>query len=1025
MPKFRSAPSPDFFVTGAVVVFALSGCSGLVYQAIWSHYLGLYLGHAAYAQCLVLAIFMGGLALGSWLVSRRSLEWSDLLVRYAIVEAAIGVFGLLFHTLFVAGTNLAYDRILPAMPSDGAVAMVKWASGALLILPQSILLGMTFPLMANGVIRRIGETPGSIISRLYFGNSIGAAAGAMVATFVLLPTIGLPGAMEFAGVLNLFVALLACILAYRRVVLAAKTDWLPDNSSTEPLPHPQPAAISVSLTRLLLLAAFVTGTTSFVYEIVWVRMLSLVCGTTLHAFELMLTAFIGGLALGSWVLRRRIDRFRNLMRAAAYIQMAMGLAALATMMLYGRSFEWIAFFMHSLARNASGYVLFNVITALIALVIMLPAAFFAGMTLPMFSLALTRNGAQETAIGRIYAANTLGAIVGVVIAVQWLMPMLGLKLSMTAAAIGDIALGLVLLRRAVERRHPRTYLAALVVSGLLAIVFIHYSPFDQRELASAVYRTGAARIPDDAKILFYRDGSTASITLADKQGIRSIATNGKSDSAIQMAESGIPTGDENTTVLLAALPLAIQPEARSAAVIGIGTGLTTNTLLGAPGLERVDTIEIEPAMVTAAHGFGRFSQRVFDDPRSRIHLEDAKVYFSAHNARYDIIISEPSNPWVSGVASLFTEEFYAHAARHLAPHGLLVQWVQLYEIDDALVATIANALSRQFQDYRLYLSNDVDLLIVASADGAVGQVDGQIFSIDALKASLQRISIRSNADLRLHELGGKREFAPFFQALSETTNSDYFPILSLEAPRARFASLTAARLLELPHSDLPLMEMTRGLSPPQRGTPISIDPNFTKTQDVSAARDIRARLLDENQPSPVAAGVDEQMLSVVSALREYDRTCGRSANADIAITWMYQAGAATIPYLSPEELQPVWIKDRLRACQPWPGSAAAMEDFLVALGARDAQAIGDRARDLLTEHGASLTPEVADYLVRALLMADLSAGRPEQVEETSRTLGRQFLSAENRVGERIYLQALAASIASTRLQRAPTPALSN
>lgn len=1008
MPRIRFTESPNFFVTGAVIVFALSGCSGLIYQAIWSHYLGLYLGHAAYAQCLVLAIFMGGLALGSWLASQRSPGWSNLLIRYAFVEAAIGIFGLLFHPLFVAGTNLAYNAILPAMPSDGWVAIVKWASGALLILPQSILLGMTFPLMANGVIRRVGETPGSIISRLYFGNSIGAAAGALVATFVLLPSIGLPGAMKFGGALNLLVALLVCIFARRSNVLSVKPN-------AEPPPQRQLETNSQSLARLLLVAAFVTGATSFVYEIVWVRMLSLVCGTTLHAFELMLTAFIGGLALGSWVLRRYIDRFENLLRAAGYVQMAMGLAALATMMLYGNSFEWIAFFMHSLARNASGYVLFNVITALIALIIMFPAAFFAGMTLPIFSLALTRNGEKERGIGRIYAANTLGAIVGVIIAVQWLMPITGLKLSVTTAAIGDIALGLVLLRRAVERKHPQTYLAALALSGLLAIIFIHYSPFDQRELASAVYRTGAARIPDDAKILFYRDGSTASITLADKRGVRSVSTNGKSDSAIQMAESGIPTGDENTTTLSAVLPLAVQPKARSAAVIGIGTGMTTNILLGAPTLERVDTIEIEPAMVTAAHGFGRFSQRVFDDPRSSIHVEDAKVYFSAHHARYDIIISEPSNPWVSGVASLFTDEFYAHATRHLAPHGVFVQWVQLYEIDDELVATIANALSHRFQDYRLYLSNDFDLLIVASGDGAVDQVDEKIFSIAAIKASLERISIRSIADLRLHELGSKSELEPFFHALTETVNSDYYPILSLDAPRARFSSSTAVELQELLHSDLPLMEMTRGLSPPQSGALVSIDPNFTKTQDVGAAKDIRARFLDEDQPSPVPFGVDVQTLSVISALREYDRTCGKSANADIAIAWMYQLSAATIPYLSPEELARVWVKGRLRACQPLPEAAAAMEDFLAALAARDSQAIVRGANDLLTEDSASLTPEVADYLVRAMMMAEISAGRPEQVEETSQTLGRKFRAAESRVGERVYMQALAASLVRAKV----------
>lgn len=1002
MERIRFTHSPAFFVNSAVLVFALSGCSGLIYQSIWSHYLGLYLGHAAYAQCLVLAIFMGGLALGSLLASRRGPQWSNLLLRYAFVEAVIGVFGLFFHPIFVASTTFAYDELLPALPADRWIALAKWSSGALLILPQSILLGMTFPLMATGVMRRFAGTPGGVLSRLYFGNSLGAAVGALVATFVLLPTIGLPGAMRFGGVVNLLVALFACLLARRQVVLEEPT-------RAQPQSPPEFTPYSTSLARLLLSAAFVTGATSFVYEVVWVRMLSLVCGTTLHAFELMLSAFIGGLALGSWVLRRHIDRLGNLLRSAGHVQIAMGLAALATMMLYGRSFEWIAFFMHSLARNAQGYDLFNFVTALIALSIMLPAAFFAGMTLPMFTLALTRNGAKETAVGNIYAANTIGAIIGVIVTVQWLMPLVGLKLSMMSAALADIALGLVLLRHTVEhKRASRAYLAPLVASGMLAILFIHFSPFDERALASAVYRTGFPRIPADARILFYRDGSTASVTAAEIHGVRSVATNGKSDSAIQMDESGIPTADETTMTLSAALPLAIRPQARSVAVIGIGTGMTTNTLLAWPALQRVDTIEIEPAMVAAARGFGRFSQRAFEDPRSHIHIEDAKVYFSAHRASYDIIISEPSNPWVSGVANLFTDEFYAHATRHLAPHGLFVQWFQLYEINDTLVATISNALAHRFSDFRLYLTNDDDMLIVASADGPVDHVDGKIFDVASMDAALKLVSIRSIADIQLHELGEKSELAPFFRALTDTANSDYYPILSLDAPRARFALQDATLTKELLHSDLPLMEMTRALPPPQPGVLISVDPNFRKTQDVSAARGMRERFLGADRQSPLSAGEDPQMVSTVAALRDYGRTCGKSADPDAAISLMYQLAAATIPYLAPAELQPMWVRGQLRACQPAPAAAADMEDFLAALAARDCAAIDDLAHRLLALHGAELEPEVADYLVRAIMLAELVEGRPAQVAATSQTLGRRFPPVQTRVGERTYLQALAA-----------------
>jgi len=989
-----SSDSPSKFplVAIAVAVFAVSGCSGLIYQSIWSHYLGLYLGHSAYAQCLVLTIFMGGLAIGSWFASRRGQQWRNLLLRYALVEAAIGVFGLVFHPVFVASTSFAYDTLLPAMPNDGLVSLAKWVSGALLILPQSVLLGMTFPLMANGVIRRMDAGPGAIISVLYFSNSFGAAAGALIATFVLLPSMGLPGAMQAAGVLNLVVALVAWALSRRADPGHVGT------SLRAPRLHEETAGTTPA--RLLLAAAFITGATSFVYEIVWVRMLSLSLGTTLHSFELMLTAFIGGLALGGWVLRRRIDALPNLICAAAYVQIAMGLAALATLMLYGKSFEWTAFLMHSLARNASGYVWFNLATAGIALVIMMPAAFFAGMTLPMFSLALARAGAGEAAIGRIYAANTFGAILGVIAAVLLLIPGLGLKLAMTLAALGDIALGLVLFRRSAGE-HDRGYAVALAVSGLFAIAFTQLAPFDQRTLASGVYRTGSARIPDDAHLLFYRDGATATVDVGERNGIRLVATNGKSDSAIQMRDSEPPTEDENTTTLLAVLPLAANPQARSAAVIGIGTGMTTNTLLGSPALQTVDTIEIEPAMVAAAHAFGKYSERAFLDTRSHIHIEDARVFFSARRARYDIVVSEPSNPWVTGVASLFTDEFYAHVARHLAPRGVFVQWVQLYEIDNALVATIANALADHFRDYRLYLSNNEDLLIVASADAELAPADPNIFANPAIAASLAHIGIRSLNDLSVHELGSKRDLAPYFQALSTLKNSDYYPVLSLEAPRARFANSSATAVQRLLESDLPLVEMTQHRPAPAADAAVSIDPNFARTFEIAAAHELLARYRDE---PPATALLDGQTLSTLAALREYQRTCGKSADAHIAIGWMYQIGAAMIPNLNPSELEPLWRHDALHACKDAPSLAIEFENVLAALAARDAKDISERAQNLLTEHAADLTPELADYLLRAAMLAQRVTGESERDLTITPTFQGKISSPEVRVEERIYLQ---------------------
>jgi len=338
----------DFRVPLILIVFSISGCAGLIYQSIWTQYLGLFLGHAAYAQSLVLAIFMGGMAIGSWWMSARAIHWRNLLRAYAWVELAIGLAALVFHPVYLATTEFAYAVAFPALATDWVAQVFKWLCGGLLIFPQAILLGATFPLISNSLMRQRAGENGAILSSLYFSNSIGAAFGALFATFVLLPAVGLPGTMRFAALLNIVVALLAFLLA---------------RISSEPTDLAVPAIRrSVPAMTLLLGAALVTGLTSFVYEIGWVRMLSIVLGSTVHAFELMLAAFIGGLAFGGLWIRKRIDAYRQPIRVAGYVQILMGVAALGSLVIYDHSFDWVAWFMSSLSKSDGGYALFNLVT---------------------------------------------------------------------------------------------------------------------------------------------------------------------------------------------------------------------------------------------------------------------------------------------------------------------------------------------------------------------------------------------------------------------------------------------------------------------------------------------------------------------------------------------------------------------------------------------------------------------------------------------------------------------------------------
>ena len=624
------------------LVFVFSGFAGLIYESIWTQYLKLFLGHAAYAQSLVLAVFMGGLAGGAWLAGRRSARIRNPLRAYALIEAAIGLLALVFHGVFLVATDWAYAALLPALGADAPVLMAKLAIAALLIVPQSVLLGMTFPLMSAGLARAHPAAAGESVAMLYFTNSLGAAAGVLASGFVLIEAFALPGTLRFAGAMNL--ALAAAVWLVAR----------PADNPLIPSRRYEPAA-----GRLLLAVAFFTGLASFIYEIAWIRMLSLVLGSSTHAFELMLATFILGLALGGLAVRRRVDASPAPERLLAWVQLAMAAAAAATLPLYDLTFEMMEALMKGVARSEAGYVLFNAGGATVSAIVMLPATFFAGMTLPLLTGALLRRGAGEAAIGRIYAANTLGAIAGVALAVHIGLPLLGLKGTLLAGALVDAALGVALLYATALRRKPLFAAAGAFAALFLALAF--FVRLDVNKMTAGVFRHGELETSRDAKVLFAKDGKTATVHLVRYSDATSLRTNGKSDGSINLDPGSERGSDEITMVLTAALPLSLKRDIRSAAVIGIGTGLTTHTLLQSLDIQRVDTIEIEPAMAEASRGFMPRNSSAFADPRSAIHIDDAKTYFSTSNRLYDIIISEPSNPWVSGVSSLFTREFYGRA----------------------------------------------------------------------------------------------------------------------------------------------------------------------------------------------------------------------------------------------------------------------------------------------------------------------------------------------------------------------------
>ncbi len=963
----RPIPSPRVFY----LIFTLSGFCGLIYESIWSHYLKLFLGHAAYAQTLVLAIFMGGMALGSALCSWRSGQWSRLLLLYALIEGIIGLLALGFHEFFDAFVFTSYESVLPALGQPWLVIVYKWLTAALMILPQSILLGMTFPLMSAGLLRWHGQRPGATIAMLYFSNSIGAVAGVLASGFILLPAVGLPGTIKIAGGMNLAVAALVWYL-------------LREQTGAPPLQSPGDGDTRFAgqrWFRFFLGVAFATGSASFIYEIVWIRMLSLVLGASTHAFELMLSAFILGLALGGLWIRRHIDRATDLARLLAWMQWCMALLALLTLPLYDSTFDLMAWIVGHTPKTDAGYLGFNLSAHAIAMGIMLPATFCAGTTLPLLTGLLLRQGHAEKSIGGIYAANTLGAIAGVFFATHWAMPTLGLKGLLLCGAAIDLALAVAIagwVGDSARRRLP----TALAASGLLVLIGVGLlASIDPFKAASGVYRHGRLLSAQQARIDFHRDGKTASIDLIShpESGHVTISTNGKPDATINMYGSGPASPDEATMILAGVIPLALRPEAASAGVIGMGSGLSTQTLLQA-GLDTVDTVEIEPAMIAAAQGFRPRVELAYSSPASHLYIDDAKTFFSTYNKRYDIIVSEPSNPWVSGTASLFTREFYRLIRGHLRDGGLLVQWLQLYEIDMRLVASVAKALAAEFGDYRLYATDDEDIVFVISnrplaADLNLARLAGA-GSVD----DLRKIGVRHAQDLALHEIGDRKALQPLFASYDLPANSDYYPVLDLNAARTRFLGRFAGELVQLRNAPLPAIRLLAGREPQFSDTAVTPNAYLKLSDHAFAASLLRDYLL--------AGRIDRQYPRIAPELRfaaeQVSRALLTCDGTPLALPQLHTLASAVLPHLQPFELSALW--QRLRTSPCLARQTAMTEPWLILL-----QGLTDGDAGAITTQGLVLlaaqpAPAEQGFLLSATVLGYVLGGNAPE----ARRLWQQF-----------------------------------
>jgi predicted membrane-bound spermidine synthase/tetratricopeptide (TPR) repeat protein len=767
-------------------LFFLSGMGGLIYEVVWARYLSLFLGNTAQAHTFVLATFMGGLAVGYFLFGKMADRAGSALNLYGWMEIAIGLFGALFVPL-LGWLGSAYVSLVSRHGLDSIFAApAKFILIALLLVVPTVLMGGTLPVLSRFAVRSLREVE-SQVGWLYFVNSLGATAGSLLAGFFLIRLFGLNLSIVVAVMLNLLAGLVA--LALRPWEKGER------NSAVSPTALDDPPRYSYTpwQIRIAILGIALSGGAALIYEIAWIRLLSLVLGSSTYSFSLMLAAFIAGIASGSFIVSRRwVARFEPYL-LFALAELGVALSIILTLPFYERLPFYFTLWANFFVRAPQTFWIYQLIQFSICFFLMFLPTLFLGITLPLVSQVATpslkRLGEN---VGNVFAANTVGTLVGAVAAGLALLPLLGIKRLIEIGVLINLLVGALALGVSPYLTWKKKT-STLGASFALFLFYLYLFPaWDQNILSSGTFRMrglSLAMTYNDfkrsrrEKMLFYKDGASATIAVTQTEDKHIILTaNGKPEAST--------SGDLPTQILLGQIPFLLKPEARNALVVGLGSGITAGSVLRHP-LARLDVVEISPEVVEGSRFFASHNYEALKDPRLRLHVEDAKTFLKVTPQRYDIVISEPSNPWIAGIGNLFSMEFYQDVRKRLQPDGLVVQWIHTYEMTDDTLKLVLRTFTASFEHVTLWSSVSQDLLMIGSkAPLQINYKESLARFNDAeVKKDLRRIGVESLPTILSSQVAsdeGVRKAAG-----KGRVNEDLFPILEYQAPKDFFLGQTS------------------------------------------------------------------------------------------------------------------------------------------------------------------------------------------------------------------------------------------
>ncbi len=765
-------------------LFFLSGGTALIYQTLWVRQLHLVFGTSQQAIATVLAAFMGGLALGGFWSSRHADSLARPLGRYAVLELIIGGYALVFPVLLGVVTPwlLRFHRAFE--PSPEVFGAVQFAVVALLLMVPTTCMGATLPLLARFATRRVGEA-GAVVGWLYGVNTLGAVAGVALGGFVLLPGLGLAATTWVAAGANGGLGLAALGLSGRAGDLPAQARGVPA------------AAPPRRLEAGLLGVAALSGFAALIYELAWFRLMALILGGSTYAFSVMLIAFLVGIAGGGWVAGGPADRLQRVAGRAGTLQ---GLAAIQVgiaLLTYAMMWLWqeLPFAFVALYDAIDGIdTLLWVATMGLAAGVMAPPALLMGATFTLLVRAAIggREDPLGRAVGRLYGANTLGGIAGAAAGGFLLLPLLDLTGAVRVAAGANLlAAGVAVWPLLARASALITGRVVVVIAGAALFLITVPPPWNPLLMTAGMYKYvsdlddhSRESILDYAvhgyRLLFYDEGLSTVVTVAQSRQTGNVwlANNGKVDAST--------TVDMPTQVLVSHLPMLFAQEREHVVVVGLASGISAGALTLYDEVQRLDVVELEPAILEAARFFEDYNHHLLDDPRVTITANDGRNHLLlADPGSIDVIVSEPSNPWISGVSNLFTREFFELGLARLSPSGVWGQWVQMYGMDDEDLRSLVGTFSDVFPHVALFAAaEDADLVLVGSREPLVLDPVAAarlVHDHPGRRAELKAIGIETPHDLLAYfQMDGAA-----LQAMAEgaTRNTDDNMRIEFSAPR--------------------------------------------------------------------------------------------------------------------------------------------------------------------------------------------------------------------------------------------------